>query len=93
MANQARGEIKIVLDKERVLKFTLNSLIKLKELGVDVTKLGEGVELSQIRALLWAGLIHEDKEITEEYIGDYVTMDNLTEISEAIGEAFKQGKK
>ncbi|MDF2612541.1 MAG: hypothetical protein K0S71_327 [Clostridia bacterium] len=94
MANKQRGEIKITLDKERVLKFNLNSLVKLEEIGVNVQSLQDNAKISDIRSILWAGLVHEDKDLTLEMIGDMVDMDNLQEVTDAIAKAFgDKGKK
>lgn len=89
-----RGNVTINLDKERTLFYNLNALVLLEEQGVDIQKLNEGVSMSAVRGIVWAGLRHEDKEITIEEVGDLITMENFQEISTAIGEAFKaSGKK
>lgn len=94
MANKKRGEIKITLDKERALKYTLNSLVKLEDLGIDITTLENSAKISDIRAILWVGLIHEDKELTIDDVGELVSLDNIQEVTKAISEAFgSQGKK
>ncbi len=94
MKNTKRGQVTISLDKERTLFYDLNALVALEEHGIDVAKIGEGVKMSQIRGILWAGLIHEDKELTLEEVGSMVTTDNLQDVSEAIGKAFStNGKK
>lgn len=93
MANKQRGYVKITLDKERNLRYTLNSLAELEDvLGVPLSEL-ENVHMGmkQVRAFLWAGLIHEDKDLTLEKVGDMVDMDNMNEINEKITEAFKAG--
>lgn len=94
MTNTKRGQVTISLDKERILFYDLNALVALEEQGIDVSKIGEGVKMSQIRGILWAGLIHEDKELTLEDVGSMVTPDNLQEVSEAVSKAFStNGKK
>lgn len=93
-ANVKRGQAVINLDKERVLFFNLNALCALEEMGVDIAHLGESVKMSQIRAILWAGLTHEDAALTIEEVGNLITMENLQEVSEAITAAFmSKGKK
>lgn len=94
MANSQRGEITIKLDTERVLKFNLNSLVKLEEIGVDVQGLQDNAKISDIRSILWAGLVHEDKELTLEIVGELVDIENLKEVTDAIAKAFgDKGKK
>lgn len=88
MANVERGEVKITLDKERKIKFTLNTLIDVEDaLGHPLTELGDNVSIRAVRTLLTAGLRHEDAELTEAYVGDLITMDNMAEVQEALGKA------
>lgn len=94
MSNSKRGKVKITLDKERTLFYDLNALVALEDQGIEVAKVSEGVKMSQVRGILWAGLIHEDKELTLEEVGSLVTIDNIQEVSDAIGTAFStNGKK
>lgn len=84
------------LDKERHLKFNLNALILAEEItGKKLAELGEKKEnfdLAFLRAMLYAGLKHEDKELTLEEVGDLIDMDNMEEVTEKLGEAM-QGLK
>lgn len=85
MANIQRGESKIVLDKERTIKFTLNTLIEVEDkLGHSLAEMGEKVSIKAMRTLLTAGLRHEDAELTEEYVGEMITMDNMKEVQDAL---------
>lgn len=96
MANKERGEVKVQLDKERTLKFTLNSLVYAEENGVDLQSV-DGKEaklkLKDLRTLLFAGLMHEDKELTAEAVGEMIDVANLKPISEALNKAFTQRGK
>jgi hypothetical protein len=88
MANIERGEVKIMLDKERTIKFTLNTLIEVEDaLGHPLAELGDKISIRAMRTLLTAGLRHEDKELTEEYVGELITMDNMKEVQEALAKA------
>ena len=81
--------LKITLDKERTLKYTLNSLIKFEQLtGRSVTEIGENMNMETILALLYVGLIHEDKKLTIEKLGDMITIDKFFEINEVVTSAF-----
>ena len=81
--------LKITLDKERTLKYTLNSLIKFEKLtGRSVTEIGENMSMEVILALLYVGLIHEDKKLTIEKLGDMITIDKFFEINEVVTSAF-----
>lgn len=88
MANVQRGEHKIVLDKERVIKFDLNTLIDVEDsLGFSLAEMGDKVSIRVMRTLLTAGLRHEDAELTEQYVGSLITMDNMKEVQDALAKA------
>lgn len=90
----SRGIEKVTLDKERTLKYSLNSMIMLEEHGVNVSELGTDTTMSTVRLLVWAGLKHEDPEITIEYVGEIMDMGSLAEVMEAVGRALSSnGKK
>lgn len=90
MANKERGEVTLNLDKERTLKFTLNSLVYAEENGVNIQNMGDNVKLKDLRTLLYAGLMHEDKKLTPEAVGELIDVQNISVISEALNEAFNQ---
>lgn len=85
--------ITVILDRERPLKLTLNSMIKFQEAtGKDILK-GldpEKMRLDDIRALLWACLIHDDKELTLDAVGDMVELSSLESICTAVSRALAQ---
>ncbi|MCY8256449.1 hypothetical protein MOC12_21055 [Bacillus spizizenii] len=88
MANVERGEAKIMLDKERTIKFDLNALIEVEDkLGHSLTELGENMSIKAMRTLLTEGLKHEDPEVTEQMVGSHITMANMKEVQEALGVA------
>ncbi|MCU4863111.1 hypothetical protein OB981_24045 [Bacillus cereus] len=88
MANVERGEAKITLDKERTIKFTLNTLIEVEDaLGHSLADLGDKITIRAMRTMLTAGLRHEDPELTESYVGNLITMDNMGEVQDALGKA------
>ena len=90
MANKFRGEVKILLDKERKIKFTLNSLCELEDqAGIALSDLSEVKSVKAIRAILWAGLIDEDPSLTIEQVGKLITLDKIQEVSDSIREAFE----
>lgn len=81
--------IEIQLDKKRNLRYTLNSFrILEKQFGISVDKLGENITMETIQALLYVGLIHEDKKLTFEAVGDMVDFGNLPDVNQKISEAF-----
>lgn len=85
---------KIKLDKVRNIKFTLNSLIKFEKItGINITQIGErSQDMEIILALIYVGIMHEDKDITMEQVGDLVTLDKLADINKALSEAISTVK-
>lgn len=85
--------VTINLDKERHLRFNLNALILVEELtGSKLSELADqkdGLSLKFLRALLYAGLKWEDKDLTEEEVGELVDLNNMEEINEKIGESIE----
>jgi hypothetical protein len=75
-----RAPITLALDKERTLKFTLNSFATMEDrYGTvdDAMKAMDSGSMKAIRFLLWVGLIHEDKTLTEEIVGDLISMEDM----------------
>lgn len=80
--------------KTRHLRFTFNSLVAIEEaLGRPISEIGNimsgSVSVKDIRALIWAGLIHEDKELTQEQVGEWLDMSAMVTISGKLAEAFE----
>lgn len=82
-----RKPVYIELDKPRQLKFTLNSFAEMEDrYGTvdDALKAMEGGSIKAIRFMLWAGLIHEDEELTEKKVGVLIELQDLAELSEQL---------
>ncbi len=90
MANKHRGEVDIVLDKPRKVFFDLDALAQLEsKLGYPFTKIGQdNMGAVVIRALLWAGLLHEIPDLTLEEASKLVKHKKFLYISEKVMEAF-----
>lgn len=87
-----REPVFVDLDKARRLKYTLNSFAMLEEKygSVDAAlKKMEGGSILVIRFILWAGLVHEDKSLTEEQVGDMIDIQDMDVIAEKMGECMK----
>lgn len=84
--------MEIVLDKPRALKFNVNSYALMEELGIPQKN-----SISYLRALLWACLRHEDKNLTLEQVGDMMAPSKMKEISEKCmklaNEFFEEGNQ
>ncbi|PFW43801.1 hypothetical protein [Priestia megaterium] len=90
-ANKERGESKLTLgEKEFTLRYDLNALVELEDkLGVPLSEMGNiQITIKNVRSMLWAGVIHQEPEITEREVGSYVGMENMEEVQKAISTAF-----
>lgn len=86
-----KKSVTIELDKARNLRYGINALVTVEELtGKPLTKLDlESVSIKDLRAILYAGLCHEDKTLTPEKVGQLIDdYTNITEIAGKLGEAF-----
>ena len=90
-------------DKTHQLRFTFNSFIRLEEeLGIAISEIDKifptvdkdgktagYVKLKDVRAFFWAGLIHEDKDLTPEEAGELIEeAGGITGVVEKLVEAF-----
>jgi DNA mismatch repair protein MutH len=95
MANKQRGFVKIELDKVRHLRYTMNALAEIEDqLGVPLSEMKDvKMTIKNVRVILWAGLIHEDAELTQEEVGNMVDLGNFEEVQQKIAEAFAMADK
>lgn len=91
MANKERGYVAIELDKPRRLRYDLNALAEIEEgTGKPLTALEAGnMGVKDLRLILWAGLIHEDEELTLKDVGKMVSGENIGEVLAKIKEAIE----
>ena len=79
----------------RNLKYNFNALVTLEEtLNINIQDLMKmfagGARLKDLRALLWAGLVHEDAGLTQEAVGDMIEgVEDFAVIGKAIREAIE----
>lgn len=72
--------------KTRRLAYDLNALCALEDHGgIDQTGSPKG-----LRAMLWAGLLHEEPDLSLDDVGRLVTLDRIEEIATAVGEAMSR---
>lgn len=86
-----KKSVTIELDKARNLRYGMNALVKVEELtGKAITKLDlENLSMKDLRTILYAGLYHEDKDLTPEKVGQLIDdYSDITTIAEKLGEAF-----
>jgi len=83
--------VSVKLDKQRTLRYGINAIITLEEsLGCKITEFDlEKMSFKQLRDIIHAGLLHEDKELTPEVVGDLIdTYSSIEEIAEKMSYAF-----
>ena len=92
--------VRIQLDKPRKIKFDLNAVAEFEEETgssfVSIASDGaDGLGMKHVRALLWAGLLHEDQKITVKEAGDLVQhakgdrfIDKMKLVTDAVVKAF-----
>lgn len=87
------------MDRPRRLRYGMNALVTIEELtGKPITKLDlNAVSIKDLRAIIYAGLVHEDKELTPEKVGELIDehgdMENVAKkLGEAMTAAFGKGK-
>lgn len=95
MADPANPGVKIQLDRERTLKYTLRASMALKrETGKGLGSHTQGdVDEADMVYLAWALLLHEDRRLTPDDVADLLSDSGLpfTEIGELITEALTAG--
>lgn len=91
MANTQRGYAVIELDRPRTVKFDVNAIAELEDaLGKPISQLNEtNVGIREIRAMVWAGLLHENPKLTLREVGEMIPPDRLKEIADKITKAFQ----
>lgn len=96
----AKKTVTIELDKARNLRYGMNALVKVEELtGKSITKLDlENLSMKDLRTIMFAGLYHEDKDLTPEKVGELIDEYSdigtiATKLAEAFTIAFGGGEK
>ena len=78
--------VKIVLDKERILKINLNTMVRFESV---VGKGNFDSSFEHVRAMIWASLCDEDTDITLDYVGSIIPLKRLPEVAEALKTVFE----
>ena len=86
-------DIKITLNDgvERTIKFTLNALAELEDRYGSVDEAFKQLDnnsIKAVRCVLWAGLIHEDPELTEQQVGNLIDIQYMQELMASLNDAF-----
>lgn len=85
--------VDVVLDKERRLLFDLNAFASLEEeygsLDTVFDALGKG-KVKALRDVIWAGLLHDDENLTPKDVGKLLGLANLEGMVELVNKALTQ---
>ncbi|MEA1961281.1 MAG: hypothetical protein U9N81_08445 [Bacillota bacterium] len=90
--------VTIELDRPRTLRYGMNALVKIEELtGKAISKLDlENISIKDLRTIVYAGLFHEDKNLTPETVAELIDEHSelyivATKLGEAMTMAFGSG--
>jgi hypothetical protein len=87
----ARTPVKLMLDRERTLRFNLNAICTFEEMtGGSVTDALRNLNMTNLRKLFWVGLLKDDPTLTEEQVGDLIEFADIktlvrVELAKALG--------
>ena len=75
---------------ERKLRYTLNSFALIEEKYGTIDKAMEALKsgsIAAVRFALWVGLIHEDENLSEHYVGNQIDLSDLEYLAEKMNKA------
>ncbi len=79
------GLFEIELDKKRLMKFDFNTLADAETMtGTNLLAGLSNPSAGEIRAILWASLLHEDPALQLRDVGSMMTFDKLEYITERV---------
>lgn len=88
--------VMVNLDRPHKLRYTTNALVSMEEIlskpiGQIVTEFSAGLfGFKDIRAILWAGMLHEDPKLTPEQVGDMIDeAESFAYVVQQVGEALR----
>lgn len=97
MADKKVNKNTVMMDKERTFKYPLYSLVRLqREHGIKLQDLQDkekASDLGIILAIIWAGLVHEDKDLTYEDVGNMIDIADVEGITEVMVRAINGTEK
>jgi hypothetical protein len=84
-----REPVMVMLDKERQLKFTLNSFSEMEERYGSIDDAVAAMEKGSIKAIrfmLWCGLTSDDETLTEKQVGGMIELQDLEELAQKMNQ-------
>ena len=85
-----KQSVTLELEKPRSLRYGMNALVKIEEMiGRPISKLDlEHISIKDMRTIIYAGLFHEDKNLTPEKVGELIDeFSDINTVAEKLGEA------
>jgi hypothetical protein len=82
--------VEIKLDKTRNLRYGMRAIDRVeKKLKTKISKINTNeLSMEELATFIWAGLAHEDKDLTPEKVMDLVDeYSNINEVTAKLGEA------
>jgi hypothetical protein len=76
--------------QERHLRYTLNAFALIEEKYGTIDKAMEILKsgsIAAVRFALWAGLVHEDENLSEHYVGSQIDLSDLEGLAEKMNKA------
>ncbi len=89
-AHTPYSAVEIVLDKPRTLRLTFAAMVEIRNAtGIDLLR-GEAGEVDpyKLPEIVCALLRHEDRDIAVEDVSHMIDLNNITEVSAAVSQAF-----
>lgn len=89
--SQIKPAVTITLDKKRHLLLNINAMVAFEDATGKNMLQGANLDnfsAKDFRALLWACLIHEDRDLTLENVGAMIDTSNMTEVVGKLTEAW-----
>lgn len=90
--SKARPDVKIMLDKERILCLDLNAMCEFEIVTgknlFDGSFRGDDLSARDMRALLWSCLLGDDPTLTLKQVGSMISIDNMSEVASRLNEAY-----
>ena len=82
--------IKVKLDKVRHLRLDLNAMVAYERVsGKKIESFGPDSSMEEVLYLLWACLLHENKDLAVEEVGSIVHAGNIGEVADSLAQAFR----
>lgn len=88
--NPAAPKIKLKLDKERTLRLDMNAMVAFEEeAGKAIHNIGSSMSMKDMRALVWACMLHEDADLKPADVGQWIHPQNLMAVADVIGKLYQ----